>query len=108
MINDLRKDLLQHDFKFWVKAKDKFLSGWGCAENRTHLQIVAVRTREEVDKMLRYFRSDKSYSYATFGLLSDYSLNSIIKGNSYTIRTNYTVADIRSDYDIDFTNGHIR
>jgi uncharacterized lipoprotein YehR (DUF1307 family) len=45
----------------YVYATDKFLSGWGHAENKIHKQVAICQNWNEANKMLDGFGSDSSY-----------------------------------------------
>ena len=41
------KELQDMGYKYIVKGVDKFLSGWGGASGRKHLQLIACKTKKE-------------------------------------------------------------
>ena len=56
-------------YKYIIKAKDKFLSGWGNSEHKTHVQIILCRTSKELNLILRDLESDKTFNYITWNYL---------------------------------------
>jgi hypothetical protein len=47
--------------QFYVWAIDRFLSGWGHAEGKTHIQVAECDNRKEVEKMMNGFGNDSSF-----------------------------------------------
>ena len=79
-------------YKYIIKAKDKFLSGWGNSANRAHVQIILCRTSEELNIILKDLRNDKSFSYITWNYLEYKNVYNYIYNKSFTIRNDWTRA----------------
>lgn len=86
------EDIKKLGYKYIIKAKDNFLSGWGNSANKTHIQIILCRTREELEIILRDLRSDKTLSHITWNYLEYSNLYNYIYKKSYTIRNDWTRA----------------
>lgn len=91
-ITPLVEELKENGYKYIIKAQDKFLSGWGGAENKKHVQIIACRTIEEKDKILRDLHNDNTMSYVNWHLLDKKNIYNFIRNKSYTIRNDWTRA----------------
>lgn len=79
-------------YKYIIKAKDKFLSGWGNSANKTHVQIILCRTSEERETILRDLENDKTFNYITWNYLEYKNVYNYIYKKSYTIRNDWTRA----------------
>lgn len=84
-------------YKYFVKAKDKFLSGWGVAEHKTHMQIVICKTMEDVNKMINYFDNDNYYNYVNFNYLDYKSIYRCIYNKSFTLRNRWLLAGVTNE-----------
>ena len=84
--------LSMEGYKYIIKAKDKFLSGWGESENKSHIQLIAAKDEEEKSKILQDLYKDKSFQYVTYFIIPQEN-DKIIKLSykySYTIRNDWT------------------
>ena len=81
-------------YKYFVKANDKFLSGWGLAESKKHIQIVLCKNFEDVNKMINYFNNDNSFNYVNYGYLEYKSIYTCIYNKSFTIRNSWPIAGV--------------
>lgn len=79
-------------YKYIIKAKDNFLSGWGSSANKTHVQLILCRTSEELELILEDLRSDKSFSYVNWSLLEYKNIYNYTYNKTYTIRNDWTRA----------------
>lgn len=85
--------LKEAGYKYIVKACDKWLSGWGCAENKKHVQLIACKDNIELDKILKDVRNDNTFNYIDWNYISNYSsIYGWTRGKSYTIRNDWTRA----------------
>lgn len=85
------KKLQEMGYTYIVKAQDKFLSGWRCAENKKHIQLIAVEDYEELQAILRDLYSDKTFNYINWCYLSNKdSIRNYARNKSYTIRNDWT------------------
>lgn len=92
-IKEAIKILKEHGYNYIVKACDKWLSGWGGAENRKHLQLIACKTREELHLILQDLENDKSFNYIDWNRIDNYkSIYNWTRGKSYTIRNEWARA----------------
>lgn len=83
--------LSMEGYRYIIKAKDKFLSGWGCAGNRSHIQLIAARNEEEKSKILHDLYQDHSFNYVNWYFIPD-ETDKLIKLSykySYTIRNDW-------------------
>ncbi len=84
--------LSMEGYKYIIKAKDKFLSGWGKADNKSHIQLIACKTQQELDTILKDLYNDNTFNYVNFYLIPN-EFDKIIKLSykySYTIRNDWT------------------
>ena len=93
---DLRatiKKLQDLGYKYIVKATDKYLSGWGGAENKKHIQLIACYDSYELDKILQDVKNDKTFNYVDWNYISNYNnIYAWTRGKSYTVRNDWTRA----------------
>ena len=86
------KELQDMGYKYIVKCVDKFLSGWGGASGRKHIQLIACKTSEEREKIYRDVLNDDSFNYVNWYYITDKSgIYNAIRGKSYTIRNDWRV-----------------
>lgn len=84
--------LCMNNYKYIIKANDKMMSGWGNATGKTHIQLIACKTEEEKDTILKDLYNDKSFNYVNWYMIP-YENDKIIKLSykySYTIRNDWT------------------
>lgn len=84
--------LSMEGYRYIIKARDKFLSGWGNAGNKSHIQLIACRNEEEKSKILHDLYKDKSFNYVNWYIIPNEN-DKIIKLSyrySYTIRNDWT------------------
>ena len=84
--------LSMEGYKYIIKAKDKFLSGWGEAGNKSHIQLIGAKDEEEKSKILQDLYKDKSFQYVNWYMIPQEN-DKIIKLSykySYTIRNDWT------------------
>lgn len=80
-------------YKYIVKACDKWLSGWGGAENKKHVQLIACYDNSELNAILRDVKNDNSFNYVDWNYISNYSsIYGWTRGKSFTIRNDWTRA----------------
>lgn len=85
------KELKELGYNYIIKANDKFLSDWGKATNKKHIQLIACKTIEEKDMILHYVYSDKSFNYINWYYIDDIrEIKAIARNKSYTIRNDWT------------------
>ena len=85
------KELKELGYNYIIKATDKFLSDWGYATNKIHIQLIACKTIEEKDTILHYVYSDKSFNYINWYYIDDIKqIKAIARNKSYTIRNDWT------------------
>lgn len=98
MHNSLIKEEIEEcknlGYKFFVKANDKFMPGWGLAKDKTHIQIVLCKNIDDVNKMMNYFKNDNSFNYANFGYLDYKTLYNCIRNKSFSIRNKWELAGV--------------
>lgn len=84
--------LSMEGYRYIIKAKDKFLSGWGKAENKSHIQLIACKNEIELNTILNDVRNDDSFNYVNWYRIPQEN-DKIIKLSyrySYTIRNDWT------------------
>lgn len=81
-------------YKFFVKANDKFMTGWGLAKDKNHIQIVLCKNMDDVNKMMNYFKNDSSYNYVNFGYLDYKTLYNCTYNKSFSIRNHWELAGV--------------
>lgn len=86
------EDFKKLGYKYIIKARDKFLSGWGNSANKTHVQLILCRTSKELELILEDLRSDKSFSYVTWNYLEYKNIYNYTYNKTYTIRNDWTRA----------------
>lgn len=90
LIENVRK-LKELGYTYIAKAQDKFLSGWGYAENKKHIQLIACKDYEELQLVLRDLQTDNSMNYVNWCYLSNENMiRGYVRGKSYTIRNDWT------------------
>lgn len=86
------KELQDMGYKYIVKGVDKFLSGWGGASGRKHIQLIACKTSEEREKIYKDLLNDNSFNYVNWYYITDVKgIYNTIRGKSYTIRNDWRV-----------------
>lgn len=84
-------ELIFNGYKYIIKAQDKIFSGWGKAEGKKHIQLIACKTEEEKDIILKDLYSDKCMNYVNWYLITDRkSIFNTIRNKTYTIRNDWT------------------
>ena len=84
------KILQENGYKYIIKACDKFLSGWGGAENKKHIQLIACKTDEELYRIKNRLYEDKSFNYIDWNIIDNYnSIYNWVRNKSYTIRNDW-------------------
>ena len=97
-LNDLLKDFQELGYKYVVKAQDKFLSGWGLAYNKKHLQLILCTTYEELEAIKNDLYKDKSMSYVNWYYIKDRKgVTQAARGKSWTLRNDWTRAFYRQE-----------
>ena len=85
------KELKELGYNYIIKANDKFLSDWGKATNKTHIQLIACKKKKKKDTILHNLYSDKSFNYINWYYIDNIKqIKAIARGKSYTIRNNWT------------------
>ena len=84
--------LTMDGYRYIIKAKDKFLSGWGKAENKPHIQLIACKNEEEKSTILKDLYKDSNFQYVTYFIIPKENSKVIKLGYkySYTIRNDWT------------------
>ena len=83
-IEDLKKE-----YKYFIRANDNFLSSWGYAENKKHLQIILCKDYDELTNILDRLNNDKSFSYVNWNLLNYQTLCRTVKNKSFSLRNDF-------------------
>ena len=81
-------------YKYFVKANDKFLSGWGQAENKIHVQIILCKNMEDVNKMIKYFSNSNDFNYINYNYLEYKAIYNCIYNKSFTILNEWVLAGV--------------
>jgi hypothetical protein len=83
--------LKENGYRFIVKGQDKFLSGWGCAGTRKHIQLIACKTYDEMETIKRDLERDDTFNYVNWNYISNKNaIYNMTKGKSFTIRNDWT------------------
>lgn len=78
-------------YKYIIKAQDKFLSGWGYAENKKHIQLIGAKDENEKYKILNDLYNDKCFNYVNWCYIQDkQTIYNYIRNKTYTIRNDWT------------------
>lgn len=89
-ITENLKKLQEMGYTYIVKAQDKFLSGWGSAMNRKHIQLIACKTSEERRTITDDLEKDNSMGYINWYRIDDkQGIYNTIRNKSYTIRNDW-------------------
>lgn len=84
--------LKNNGYRYIVKCKDNFLSGWGRGTS-SHIQLIACTTDKERDYIIKDLTCDGTMSYVNWYYIEDSkSIYSAIYKKSYTIRNDWTRA----------------
>ena len=83
------EDLKKLGYKYIIKAKDNFLSGWGNSANKTHIQLILCKTSKELELIIEDLKSDKSFSYVTWDLLEYKNIYNYTYKKTFTIRNEW-------------------
>lgn len=87
------KEFKELGYNYIIKANDKFLSDWGLATDKRHIQLIACKTIEEKDTILHDLYNDKFFSYINWYYIEDIKqIKAICRNKSYTIRNDWTRA----------------
>lgn len=84
--------LSMEGYRYIIKAKDKFLSGWGNAGKKSHIQLIACKDDIEFSKILQDIRNDDTFNYINWYRIPQEN-DKIIKLSyrySYTVRNDWT------------------
>ena len=85
------KILQENGYKYIVKCCDKFLSGWGAAENRKHIHLIACKDIKEREGVLNDVKNDKYMSYVNWCGINNYeNIKSWTRGKSWVLRNDWT------------------
>jgi len=92
--NDYISDILtifkNAGYKYIIKVQDKFLSGWGKAESKKAIQLIACINSEEVQTIRQALASDKTYLYFNYWNINDKkSILQAARGKAATIRNDW-------------------
>lgn len=84
---------IDQDYRFIIKAQDKFLSGWGLSENKKHLQLILCKTENEKDMILKDLYADKTFIYINWYYINDLQgIYNTTRNKSWTLRNDWTRA----------------
>lgn len=93
---ELTKNLklaIKQDYKFVIKAQDKFLSDWGLSENKNHLQLILCKTENEKDLILKDLYNDSTFTYVNWYYINDLqAIYNATRGKTWTLRNDWTRA----------------
>lgn len=82
-------EYLRKEYKYFIRANDNFLSNWGYAESKKHLQIILCKDYDELTNILERLNNDKSFSYVNWNLLEYPILCRTIKNKSFSLRNDF-------------------
>lgn len=85
-------EYLSERYEYIIKAKDKFLSGWGVSNDKTHIQLILVKDQEELNSILSDLKTDKSFGYINYYPLNKYFYKDILSLKNryhYTLRNDW-------------------
>ena len=85
------KELQEMGCKYIVKAQDKFLSGWGYPTNKKHVQLIACKDIDQLEKIKHDLYNDKTMNYVNWCYINDMqTIYNYTRNKSYTIRNDWT------------------
>lgn len=89
-IREILKNFKKAGYTYIIKAQDKFLSGWGYAENNKHVQLIAT-TKDTLQTILNDLYNDNTMLYVNYYRIEN--INNIIattRNKTYSIRNDWT------------------
>lgn len=88
------KQLEETGYKYIVKAKDRFLTGWGRGAKGGHVQLIAARTTRQRDLIIEDLEKDKSMLFIDWQRIENYNAiyNYTKRGKTFTVRNDWTRA----------------
>lgn len=90
-IDKTLKELKELGYNYIIKANDKFLSYWGKATDKRHIQLIACKTTKEKDTILHDLYNDNMFNYIKcYSIDNIKQIKSVAKNKSYTIRNDWT------------------
>lgn len=90
-LNENLQKLIDNGYKYIIKACDKFLSGWGGARGKKHIELIACKTAEEREIIIKDLKQDKSFNYIDFQYIDNKkAIYQYVYHKSYTIRNDWT------------------
>lgn len=85
------KELQEMGYKYIVKAQDKFLSGWGYSTDKKHVQLIACRDMDQLEKIKHDLYNDKTMSYINWCYINDMqTIYNYTRNKTFTIRNDWT------------------
>ena len=85
--------LKNNEYKYIIKANDKLLGGWGGAEDKKHIQLIACKNDYELGKILNDLYKDSTFNYISYAYIEEYKkIYNWTKGKSFTIRNQWARA----------------
>ena len=80
-------------YRYIIKFEDNFLSGWGYAENKKSLQIIACQNWEQVQEIREDGAKDRTLSrFNVWNIADTQKIKSACRGKCCTIRNDWTRA----------------
>lgn len=102
------EELKENGYKYIVKAKDKFLGGWGRSGQGGHVQLIACRTSEELELIKNDLHNDNTMSYVDWNYIDNYNnIYNWTRGKSFTIRNDWTRAFKSQEAKNKYMNGGV-
>ena len=85
------KKLEENGYKYIIKANDKMLSYWGNAGEKKHVHLIACKTIEEKNIILKDVKEDHTLNYINCCYITDKkTIYNYTRNKSYTIRNDWT------------------
>ena len=83
--------LQEMGYKFIVKAKDNFLTGWGQGSVNGHVHLIACMDWEQLETIKHDLYKDKSMSYINWCYIHDIkAIYNYARNKTFTVRNDWT------------------
>ena len=87
------QELKDMGYQYIVKAQDKFLSDWGRASGKKHIELIACYDEKEKDIVIKDLYSDNSMNYINWYKIDDYKgICNATYNKTFTIRNDWSRA----------------
>ena len=85
------KKLEAMGYKYIIKVNDKFLSGWGLAEHKKHIHLIACVDRVELEAIKQDIENDNTLNYFNWDKIENKkAIYAWTYNKTFTIRNDWT------------------